>query len=566
MRAMKQGRPEQWFVTIARSDADAWHVAVSNQRLQHVELITFDPDELEATVTKTITEAVSDISDLIWRHELAALAYQEHSRPLAMAQQLTRASATLQRGRTLAAAQASKAEADRVAFAVRALLGRHHPVVGVRTQIAREKLRWIFAASIAWPAVVGAVLRYGGSSPRQLQTADVVHAVHGEWETRTRHLLPPRYDPGPDPIYLIIGRPRQKLSDVAYLFLEKARLRRATLLRPIDLRAASAAIGPGLRQIAGGLSMAAKSPVQSGLRDAIAITYRMMQGSAHRQWWRRRAATPQRALFGHTGTADTSQLELEMQADGTETVHVAHGINHGWPFAGLSSLGLFQSQYDAELAEKIGAYLNTACVPSSPPVLKPDGKGWLILTSYTHPMGRPYAQYGVAPDLKALNLVAEAAQLASVSPGDVMWRPHPAIEKVRREDRDTLNACAARHGFKLWPQGLPLEALQSFAVIVTTPSTVLVDALNMGKCPILVATAPLQKDLIYAAYPLRAQTADDLHRHSGAASVPNAQAELWRTYGPAQSMTSYDPTIFQRSGNERGNDGRLKSRADAHNE
>ncbi|OYW52274.1 MAG: hypothetical protein B7Z29_20015 [Hyphomicrobium sp. 12-62-95] len=193
-----------------------------------------------------------------------------------------------------------------------------------------------------------------------------------------------------------------------------------------------------------------------------------------------------------------------MQTGGTKTIHMVHGINHGWPFAGVSSLGLFKSKHDAELGEAIGAYGETACIPSNCPEFKPDGQGWLVLTSYTHPMGRPYAIYGIEPDIKALDLVAEAARLASVPPGDVMWRPHPAIEKVKREDRDALEACVTRHGFARWPQGQPLETMQSFAAIITTPSTVLLDALHLGKCPILVVTAPLQSDLIYAAYPFRA--------------------------------------------------------------
>jgi hypothetical protein len=551
---MSSAKDQSWWLTLARGEADAWTVVVSAAQPSGTHILTYVEEELEALVTATVTEATAHVTDLIWRHELAAFAYQNRSRTLGMARQMVHASHEANFA-GLTAQHPSKEEASAVAFAVRAMLGRKGRVRGRRKQIRLEQVKWLVAAIAAWPALMASILRYGGASPERLRPAEVVHAVHGEWETRTRHLLPPSYDPGQDPQYLIIGRPCRSLRDIAVMLGEKSGLKDANLIRPLDVSAAVRALIPGLRKIVHGIDVAASGPIQVGWRDCWALTYRMMQGAAYRQWWQRRRCTPQTVLFGHTGTADTSQLELEMQTGGTKTIHMVHGINHGWPFAGVSSLGLFKSKHDAELGEAIGAYGETACIPSNCPEFKPGGQGWLVLTSYTHPMGRPYAIYGVEPDIKTLDLVADAARLASVPPGDVMWRPHPAIEKVKREDRDALEACVTRHGFTRWPQGQPLEAIQSFAVIVTTPSTILLDALHLGKCPILVTTAPLQKDLIYAAYPRRADSAHDLYSHVPYGQTLIAFAGIWNEQHPEQvvqppenvSRQPWDIGRFQRN-------------------
>lgn len=533
---MSGAADQHWWLTLARGKGAAWTVIVSATQPSETRL-TYNEEELEASVTATVSEATAHVTDIIWRHELAAYAYQKQSRTLGMARQIVHASREMNCA-GLAALHPSKEEATAVAFAVRALLARQDRVRGLGRQIRLEQLKWVVAAVAAWPALVASILRYGGTPPERLDAAEVVHAVHGEWETRTRHLLPPKYDPGPKPQYLVVGRPRRSLRDIAVMLGEKSGLMDANLIRPLDVSAAVCALIPGLRKIAAGIDAASSTPIEAGWRDCWALTYRMMQGAAHRQWWRRRNSTPLRAIFGHTGTADTSQLELEMQAGGTQTIHVAHGINHGWPFAGVSDIGLFQSKHDADLAASLGAYRQTTYLPAACPKPEPDGDGWLLLTSYTHPMGRPYATYGVGPDVEAIDLVAEAARQASVPPRDVMWRPHPAIEKVRSEDRDALEACVTRHGFTRWPQGQPLDAMRSFAVIVTTPSTVLLDALHMGKCPILLATAPMQSDLIYAVYPLRAFNVDDFSGHVSDGQMHRVAANIWNDIETGRTAAS----------------------------
>jgi hypothetical protein len=500
-------------------------------------VLTYVGEELEASVTATVTEATDRVADLIWRHELAAYAYQQQSRTLGMAQQLVHASREMRYG-GLSVLHLSKEEANAVAFAVRALLGRQGRVRGLRKQVRLEQMKWGLAAIAAWPALLASILRHGGTSPDRLRAANVVHAVHGEWETRTRHLLPPSYNPGLDPQYLIIGRPRRSLRDITDMLAQKSGLKDANFIRPLDFNAAVRALIPGLSKIAHGIDAAASGPIQAGWRDCWALTYRMMQGAAHRQWWQRRQCTPQTVIFAHTGTADTSQLELAMHTGGTKTIHMVHGVNHGWPFAGVSSLGLFQSKHDAELARSIGSYGRTDFIASPCPVFVPGGEGWLILTSYTHPMGRPYATYGVEPDIKALELVAAAARSAAIEPASITWRPHPAIEKVAQKDREILEAAAARHGFTRWPIDQPLTAMKSFETIVTTPSTVLLDALHLGKCPILLATATLQNDHIYAAYPLRAHTAEQLVHQASQNQTGHYLSEIWSVLLPARQLTS----------------------------
>ncbi|OYW55115.1 MAG: hypothetical protein B7Y80_10180, partial [Hyphomicrobium sp. 32-62-53] len=270
---MSGAKNQSWWLTLARGEANAWTVVMSKAQPSGTRVLTYVEEELEASVTATVRQATAHVTDIIWRHELAAYAYQNQSRTLGMARQLVHASHETNCA-GLAALHPSKKEANAVAFAVRAMLGRQGRVRGLRKQIRLEQVKWLVAAIAAWPALMASILRYGGTSPERLRPAEVVHAVHGEWETRTRHLLPPSYDPGQDPQYLIIGRPRRSLRDIAVMLGEKSGLKDANLIRPLDVSAAVRALIPGLCKIVHGIDVAASGPIQAGWRDCWALTYR----------------------------------------------------------------------------------------------------------------------------------------------------------------------------------------------------------------------------------------------------------------------------------------------------
>ncbi len=530
---MQPAKPhEPWWVLATKDQSGGWTVAVSQVCPPGLRVVELNTDATEADVTHNVSDAVTSIKDPVWRHELAAFAFQKQSRPIGLAGQIAAVAGTADGG--MAGRIGSLQETRDVAYALRAMLGRFGRVRGLQIQKWRARSEWFAVAIPAWIGLVASVVRYGGSSPAALSSNGTIHAVHGEWETRTRHLLPPNYDPGADAIYLIIGRPRTTLRNARATIDPERRLNHAKLVRPLDFVAAVRALPHGASRLAAGVGDAAAGAVRLTMAEKLALAYRMMQGSAHRIWWRRCNGSPHTVLFGHTGTADTSQLELAMQSGGARTVHVVHGVNHGWPFAGLSDVGIFQSEHDAGLARRIGDYERTCHLPSALPELIAEGQGWLILTSYTHPMGRPYALHGVKPDVEALNIVAGAARQVGISAASVVWRPHPAIERVSAEDRQAVEACAAGHGFTRWPAGRPLEEMVSFAVIMTTPSTVLLDALKLGKRPILIATAPMQRDVIYSSYPARAGSTAECVGHLPPIAAKHPSREQYQQLAPGQ--------------------------------
>ncbi len=91
---------------------------------------------------------------------------------------------------------------------------------------------------------------------------------------------------------------------------------------------------------------------------------------------------------------------------------------------------------------------------------------------------------------------------------------------------------AAEHGFAAWPNDEPLDAIRNFQRHHHTPSTALLDSLRAGKLPVLVVTAPLQSDLLYAVYPLRAADADSLVTLSVKSADPQAYTSAWNTIAP----------------------------------
>ena len=247
-------------------------------------------------------------------------------------------------------------------------------------------------------------------------------------------------------------------------------------------------------------------------RDRIAMAYRVAQGCAHARWWfvAGLACATKRAFFGHTGTADTTLLELAMQRQGIQTVHVVHGTNIGWPFAGLSDIAIYPTGADARFGASLPAYGRCTHIPFARPAVSPGDGRWALLTSYTHLQHPAYNSLGSALDREIVRLVRRAADELAIEPQKIYWRPHPQIALVKQEQRTALELTVNEAGFLNWPDDWDYDRIGSFSVVITTPSTVLTDALRMGQPAIVASHTSLQEDLVYNAHPLLVDTRQSL--------------------------------------------------------
>ncbi len=408
---------------------------------------------------------VGEVSDPLWRFELAALATQNG------AQERT----------------------PRSIF------------ISAIAQIAAFKLA---IATLGW-----LILRHGGSSPRlaqtHLATAETIAAIHGEDTTRTRHLcgaLRENQQAHPQSRILIVqlGRPAASITDTKVLLDPQSDLTECVMMRPLSFGSYLTAFPKMLGQMFASIGQVSRYRGAIPFRERVAVAYRMVQGAAYAKWWGQasRGSAVRHALFGHTGNADGSQLEQAMQARGTITAHIVHGTNVGWPFAGLSDIAIFPSGADARLGASLPAYGRTTALPLPRPAVSVGDGSWALLTSYTHLQHPAYHKNGADADIALVNMVCKAAQALGQEPARVFWRPHPQIDMVDLAEKARLENAIAEAGFTRWPDDWPYERLSEFSAAITSPSTVLSDALRLGQPAIVASLTPLQSDLLYAAHPL----------------------------------------------------------------
>lgn len=381
-----------------------------------------------------------------------------------------------------------------------------------RQGLIGDAVKQAVASLLAMGTLVWLTLRHKGTAPAAarsiLGSTDTVFAIHGEDATRTRHLRQAlaRHEAPAKPI-IILGRPDCELETAAARLDPAATIEGARYLRPLDLGSVLRALPQAAGGLLRGIGQTRRYRLPLAMRDRIAMAFRLALGFAHATWWEGAAGGTdiKVAIFAHTGNADSSRLERAMQARGTRTVHAVHGTNIGWAFAGLSDVGVFQTGSDARLARSLPAYARSTHLPVDPPAPGAGNGDWALLTSYTHLMSSAYQESGSRADCRLVQWLSGAARAAGHDPARVLWRPHPQIALVAERERTRLEAAVAQAGFTRWPDDLPYAALGEMSVAVTTPSTVLTDGLRLGQPTIVASVTPLQRDLLYARYPLLAE-------------------------------------------------------------
>lgn len=262
--------------------------------------------------------------------------------------------------------------------------------------------------------------------------------------------------------------------------------------------------------------------------ERVKINIRFFQGYAYQLWWRELSPDVDHFILGHTGLADCSLLEKEMQKSGTKTCHYVHGVSHGWNFAGVSDIGVFVCGYDAKRAGDLPAYGQTRFLQKDRPAFIKTGKKWALLTSYSHPMNPLYQRRGVAVDIEIMRDVIRGLSAHNISGRDIIWRPHPIIHNLPEADKTALFNAANDLGFSVWPDEQPYDSLKDFEGIITTPSTVAIDCLNFGKLPLIYANEPLDKDSLYRQFSTYADRPEDFDLCLDEISVKSRKERLYK--------------------------------------
>ncbi|MFT5609536.1 MAG: hypothetical protein ACI9WC_000189 [Arenicella sp.] len=194
---------------------------------------------------------------------------------------------------------------------------------------------------------------------------------------------------------------------------------------------------------------------------------------------------PQKCIFAHTGVADSGAVDYVMRSKGSRTVHYYHGLTHGYNFFAYSSSAVCLSKYCAETTRELGGYATAQYYPlPRPSLIIPKSNNWLLLSNYAHPANVGYQTRGIHNELQLLERVASAYKKIGFTNTHLFWKPHPTIQELPDEQKETIRSRARSLGI-VEIEELETSSLARFSMVITTPSTMLVDMLRAGVLPVL---------------------------------------------------------------------------------
>jgi hypothetical protein len=478
------------------------------------------------------------VPDILWFLELSKAQLQSHGPLLAAADRFV--DAVLADPRAVHGWETG--QGARAARAVRLrLIEKGAAVARDRGDEVRAAVVFCSAALVAVLAWVWSLVVHHPLRTKPPAEAEVVRAIYGERSNRTRALLPPAIEVGKDVPYLILGRPRSSLRRVA------AELGLDGPGGPVLFRAASwtsglASIGAIPRLFRDGLASIGHARVIPSHAEQVAIGYRVLMGATYANWWGSAGMRPTSVIYAHTGLADTTALELAQQAAGARTMHLVHGVSAGWNFTGCSSLGVFQCGFDATWHRSLPAYGATTSPRAEAPEARPGGLGWVVCSNYLHPMNPRLVEDGLAQEMRLLDLVAAAARLVAHAPERVVWKPHPTFKALDAAIREAAVAHAATLGFEAWNDRDGMSAMAGFRMVITTPSTIALDAMRLGKVPIVAAGDDFATETVIGAFPASGPRAGDLARLVDDLEAPGAyqawHRRTWELVQPGVPVTN----------------------------
>lgn len=395
-------------------------------------------------------------------------------------------------------------------------------------------VRFWMLAGLAWVSVLAALLRFPGHGGLPAGRRWV--ALHAEVSNRTRPLLDALRDGAPADGVLVLGFPRRPLSRLRRDWAPWLGAHALPLARPVSLGTFLASTRRAWRELAGARRLAATCPVSPSARELMAILARLALGEASARWWAAHGHGEQ-VLYGHTGTADTTCLELAQQARAMITVHHVHGVSGGRNFLGRSNVAVLRCGHDADWHARLGGYGRCEWMPAEPPAWTRGDGGLLLLSSFAHPMYLGYCLQGLAEECALLRAVAEAARLAELK-APMTWLPHPAAALLPEAERESLWTLAEKLGFAMAPSGQGFRELAARSRwVVSSESTVVIELMADGQLPVMWPSPWSDPGAALARYPLRACSAAALAQAllSDDASLRAGHARAWEALRPGLS-------------------------------
>ena len=317
-----------------------------------------------------------------------------------------------------------------------------------------------------------------------------LYAVHAEWSTRTVQLW--KYLSDKEATVILLGRPVGQPSIKSfykYLTLKGINTERINLIRPFSLSAYKKTITSSVSEARNFLEVLACFTQSIGffpnIKQLAKMIYRLLLGRSYKFWMAEQDFTTDMCIFGHSGVADSGSLDYAFRERGITTKHWLHGASHGQNFFGYSSVAICQSKHDKELTESLGGYERATFVPHSmPDQAKGNGK-WLLMTNWLHPQNRHFRQFGARDEIMLLEQVAAAAKRLDISPGEIVWRPHPVFNKLQSAVQNKVRQNIVTHGFREWLENAPFSSISEYSVVLCTVSTTIIDTLKFGVVPLV---------------------------------------------------------------------------------
>lgn len=403
-----------------------------------------------------------------------------------------------------------------------------------------DPVQFGIAAMMAGMFWLVTLLRSARESSQLPERADFLVAVHGEWSNRTRHVLELCKAAPSESIVIVLGRPKATLKELAQDWSRQLGVG-LRLARPFNLLAAMRSLPHAVGLCVKGAKFIVDQPYKPRFTEQVAMNYRCFLGAASARWWHQHGIAARTVVYGHTGLADTTLLELAQQQKGSQTVHAVHGISAGLNFTGRSSVALFRCEHDARWHEQLGGYAACQAYVVDTPSRVSGVSGLLFLSNHLHPMNPWFRAFGPTEELRALSVIAGAADELGIARSEVVWKPHPVFSTLNASQREAVLEKVQGMGFRLWPKGALLEESVRFQYVVCTRSTVALDVLRLGLLPIILDTRLEETHDVMSTFPYQADSAVSLSRASRlcSASVNSGEAfsSLWSRIGPAMAVS-----------------------------
>jgi len=434
-------------------------------------------------------------------------------------------------------------DAAQAALVRRFLAGRGRAVAGIAWDALRERVRFLAAAAIAGGALAAYVLRMAladrPAQPPGSSDAGIALALHGEWTTRTRHLV------GLEglPVAFVVMLGRLKASPRAIADEWRSRTGRLTppWVNPVSGRAALGAIPAVLALVREGFSSAPAHGLPIAFREQVAMAFRVMLGAVQFRWWLHRGPGVATVLFGHTGNADTDALERAMQSRGVRCVHVVHGLAAGANFAGFSDVAFFRAGFDARMYGELRQYGACEVIAAQRPALRRGPRGLFLLTNLAHPMNPRFALHGPTDEIGLLEEVARIAPGLGAGARPMLWRPHPVIDQLPEAVSGAIRRRSRELAFEEAPRSEDASRAAADARwVFSSPSTVCVDLLAKGVLTVVRDPQRTLADSSMNCFPGASDSGEALEallaRLDADAAYAEAFQRTWEQVAPAAPL------------------------------